>query len=409
MINRKLFFLILLIPFFVACDSGQDSIIESEVLVEDNKVWRALIELNDSTDLPFNFQWSKDSILTIFNAEERIVSNSKVVQEDSILIGFPIFANYFIFKLDSNSLNGFFIDPDRKNGRLKLVGFKDQKSRFIGEEEACCDINKKWAVRFSPNSPDEYPAIAYFVQDGNMLSGTFLTETGDYRYLQGNIFGNTLKMSTFDGAHLFLFTGELVDQEIRGQFYSGKHWNEPWIAQRNDDFQLRHSDSLTFLKEGYDSLTFSFPDSKGLRVGIDDEEYKGKALIVQLMGTWCPNCMDESRYLKSIYEEYHKQGLEVISLAFERREDEEIAFKRIEKLKSDLELPYPILLAGPANKKAAAKALPMLNHIMSFPTAIYLNKNHEIVKIHTGFSGPGTPVYAEYVKENKIFIEELLK
>ncbi len=119
--------------------------------------------------------------------------------------------------------------------------------------------------------------------------------------------------------------------------------------------------------------------------------------------------MDESRYLKSIYDKYQSEGLEIISLAFERMEDEKTAFKRIEKLKNDLELPYQILLAGKSNKKEAAKALPMLNHILSFPTAIYLNKKHEIVKIHTGFAGPGTPVYDDYVKKNKLFLEQLLK
>jgi hypothetical protein len=46
---------------------------------------------------------------------------------------------------------------------------------------------------------------------------------------------------------------------------------------------------------------------------------------------------------------------------------------------------------------------------MSFPTAIYLNKNDEVEKIYTGFYGPGTgQYYIDYTKETEKFITELL-
>lgn len=403
----------LLIPMAIACNSGNSESNPSiSALGQEPSTWRAIIELNDSTELPFNFVWSQNdsnSTITVFNGNEKLISNSWELRNDSIVIGFPVFANYFVVKAEKNSLKGFFVNPDKKNGKLVLSAEKNISERFLGKTEACCDISKKWAVQFSPNSTNEYPAIAHFEQEGNKLSGTFLTETGDYRYLAGTISGDDLNLSTFDGAHLFLFTGKVNEQKITGHFYSGGTWVEPWTAIRDDDFELRDSDSLTFLKEGYDALAFSFENSKGETVGIGDEAYKNKAVIVQLMGSWCPNCMDESRYLTSVYEEYNSKGLEIISLAFERMKNEKTAFRRVEKLRKDLNLPYEILLAGSANKTEAAKALPMLNHIMSYPTAIYLNKDHEIVKIHTGFSGPGTPLYDNYVRENGVFLDQLVK
>lgn len=412
--KSSLWFGILFISLFWSCnplDNKSSTSPEKERLSGTEK-WRATIQLNDSTELPFSLDWFKnDSIesISISNGDERIESNFMEIKNDSIWVSFPVFANYLIFKKNQSSLNGFFVNPDHKGARLSLTANKGINYRFENFEDPCCKIDGKWAVKFSPKSNYEYPAIAHFFQKGNRLSGTFLTETGDYRYLEGNISGEDLNLSTFDGAHLFLFKGKVVDGKIRGHFYSGESWYEPWIAVRSEDFQLRNSDSLTFLKDGFEGLEFSFPNFNGELISIDDERYKNKPVIVQLMGSWCPNCMDESRYLKSVYEEYHPRGLEIISLAFERMKNERTAFKRIGKLKKDLNLPYPILLAGSANKKEAAKALPMLNHIMSYPTAIYLNKNHEIVKIHTGFSGPGTPLYQDYVKENKILLEELVK
>ncbi len=398
----------------MACNSnhGSDNSSSGTAEMVKDEHWRAVFQLNDSTELPFILDWIPNDTnpqLVVYNAEEKLIANSFVKKGDSMLIGFPVFANFLIFKSFGNRLSGYFINPDKRNYRIPFRADKSSAERFPSKEDACCKINGKWAVKFSPNSEDEYPAIAHFIQEGNKLSGTFLTETGDYRYLEGNISGENLNLSTFDGAHLFLFAGKIVDEKIQGAFYSGLSWYEPWEAKRDDNFELRNSDSLTFLKPAYDSLYFSFPNSDGMMISLGDSLYKNKALIVQLMGTWCPNCLDESRYLKSVYEEYHSQGLEIISLAFERMKNEKTAFNRIEKLKRDLELPYQILLAGSSNKAEAVKSLPMLNHIMSYPTAIYLNKEHEIVKIHTGFAGPGTPVYDKYVEENKILLEQILK
>lgn len=58
-----------------------------------------------------------------------------------------------------------------------------------------------------------------------------MTETGDYRYLEGVVNGNQLQLSTFDGAHAFLFTGTVTDSTINGHFYSGNHWKEPFFCQ----------------------------------------------------------------------------------------------------------------------------------------------------------------------------------
>jgi len=55
-----------------------------------------------------------------------------------------------------------------------------------------------------------------------------------------------------------------------------------------------------------------------------------------------------------------------------------------------------MLIAGYYNKKEAAKALPMLNKIISYPTMIFLDKNDKVIKIHTGFSGPATSAFAGF-------------
>ena len=383
----------------------------------DNKpypgLWRGVIALNDSVDLPFGFELevsdSNDFELIIFNGEEEIETKVTPLGKDSIKIEMPVFANYIIAKLGNAKLSGSYINPDAENYVLPFSASYGDSARFEVTEPKCCDINKKWAVKFRPGADNEYPGIAYFEQLEHRVKGTFLTETGDYRYLEGVVSGDRLKLSAFDGAHLYVFLAEIKDgQQIEGLHYSGRSSVTKWMAYRDDDFELRNAESLTYLKEGYSTVDFSFENLEGKVVSLGDPRFENKPVIVQIMGSWCPNCMDETRYFNELYDQYNDEGLEIVGLTFERTKDKETSLARAQKMVDDLDIKYPVLLAAATAKDKAAEILPMLNHIMSFPTSIYLNADHSVRKIHTGFSGPGTPHYFEYTENNRQLIEALL-
>jgi thiol-disulfide isomerase/thioredoxin len=409
----KKIILLAMAGFLAACSStGTENSTKADYNPK-NGMWRATISLNDSIDLPFNFSLTGgDSAYTIsiYNSDEKIEVQDISWVGDSLKIQMPVFANYLLVKPGHMSLEGYYINPDAENYRLPFKAVYGDSSRFEVTAKNCCDINRKWAVEFAPEDDKRDPAIAYFEQEGSQISGTFLTETGDYRYLQGVLSGTNLQLSAFDGAHLFYFEATIEDgQEMMGRFYSGRSFMESWKAYRDDEFELRNADSLTFLKEGYDKFSFSFKDLNGNQVSLEDPQFAGKPVIVQIMGSWCPNCMDESRYLREIYKEFHPKGLQIVGLTFERVKDEETATKRALKMVDNLSIPYPVLLAGSTRDDKAAELLPSLNHVMSYPTAIYLNPDHSIKKIHTGFSGPGTPVYEKFVEENKKTLDEMIE
>ncbi|GAA4281883.1 hypothetical protein [Gaetbulibacter aestuarii] len=86
-------------------------------------------------------------------------------------------------------------------------------------------------------------------------------------------------------------------------------------------------------------------------------------------------------------------------------------FNNIKRLKENTGITYPVLLAqiGSSNKNEANKKLPMLNHILSYPTLIYLDKTGTVRKIHTGFNGPATgEKYEDFKREFKSFVTDLL-
>ncbi|MDA9775213.1 TlpA family protein disulfide reductase [Algibacter sp.] len=374
-------------------------------------LYRAELKVNDSLNLPFNFEVISENELHVFNAEEVIEVKAIEYKNDSVYIQMLVFEGFIVAKIEDESLNGRFVKPSLN----RVMEFKAEKGndRFDTVEEPDSNISGNWETIFSPNSEDDkYIAKGIFKQNGNKVTGTFRTTTGDYRYLEGVLNGNQLRLSTFDGAHAFLFNAEVNDNTMAGVFYSGNHWKEPFVAKRNDTFKLPDANQLTYLKEGFDTVAFSFPDEKGNMVSLNDDRFKDKVVLIQIMGTWCPNCLDESKYYSEFYKNNKDQDLEIVALAFEYVKTPEKAFNNIKRLNQDVGIEYPVLLAqhGSASKVKANEKLPMLNHMLSYPTTIFIDKKGDVRKIHTGFNGPATgEKYIEFQNEFEGFVGELLK
>lgn len=373
--------------------------------------FRAELKVNDTLNLPFNFEVLSENKLNIFNAEEVIEVDDVIYKNDSVYINMPVFEGFIAAKIVNGKLRGSFKTPSLN----RMMSFKAEKNktRFkVSKEVSKKSISGNWETVFSPNNEEEtYLAKGIFKQKENVVTGTFRTTTGDYRYLEGVLNGNQLQLSAFDGSHAFMFTATVTDSTMIGMFYSGNHFKEPFVAKRNAIFELPNANSLTFLKEGYDKVEFSFPDENGDTVSLSDNRFKDKVVLVQIMGTWCPNCLDESRYFAEFYKTNKNKDLEIVALAFEYVKTEEAAFNNIAKLKAKTGISYPVLLAqyGSSSKVKANEKLPMLNHVLSYPTTIYIDKFGKVRKIHTGFNGPATGgEFIEFKTELNKFVSELL-
>ncbi|EDP94295.1 TlpA disulfide reductase family protein [Kordia algicida OT-1] len=371
--------------------------------------WLVALQVQDEKELPFIFTTTSNGI-EIHNATERIPVSDITIKDDSIIIKMDVYEGVLRGKFtDENTISGEFAKVSLDRYVPFSATFGETKRFPNGNTDAVADISGNWETVFSPNTEaDRYIAKGIFQQNGNNVTGTFRTTTGDYRYLEGTLNGNQLQVSTFDGAHAFLFTATVTDSTMIGEFQSGNHWKEPFIAKRNENYELPDAKTLTYLKEGYDTFDFSFPDSNGKMISLSDENLQGKVRIVQIMGTWCPNCLDESTY----YANYAKNNPEVkfVALAFEYVKTKEKAFNSIQRLQKRLNIPYPILLAqfGTSDKKKAQEKLPMLNHVLSYPTTIFIDKKGKVRRIHTGFNGPATgDKYLNFKKDFENFISAL--
>lgn len=376
------------------------------------------LEFDEITEgqLPFNFDVTyvnEDSLfITIQNGEENIVvddiiwGRNRATGDDTIRINFPVFDSYIRGKYMGNVIEGEWVVTNRKNYRIPFVAYFGKDHRFTElSKEPVADLTGRWATTFGIESDDPYPAIAEFEQSGNYLTGTFLTETGDYRYLEGTVQGDKVYLSTFDGSHAFLFEAKInSDGSMIGSFRSGSHYRTLWEAERNSEATLRDPDELTYLKDGYDRFQVAFPNSDGDIVDLSKPPYAGKPVLVQILGTWCPNCRDETHFLVDYLAGNPNQEVQVVGLAFERHEDPKKAFAAIETMRDKMNVPYPVLLAGPSGKSGAGEALPMLNAVISYPTLLFLDAEHRVQGIHTGFAGPATSKYESF---KQTFVESI--
>ncbi len=350
----------------------------------------------------------------ITNGSEQIKVYNIRFYKDSVFIQMPLFESSFRVKVDKDNWNGVWMKGT--SGSLQVIPFtaERQKPRFTGSAPANYNITGRWAVNFSSDHQDKPTSLAEFVQKGNRLTGTFLTASGDYRYQEGIVTGTKFMLSGFDGAHAFLFTGTLSNAHTitNATYYSGARYKESWTATRDPNAKVSTDPVAMYLKPGEEKLNFSFHDLRGKMVSINDERFRNKVVIIQLMGSWCPNCMDETAFLSNYYNKNKSRGVEVVSLAYEYSTDFNRSVASLQKFQKRFDVKYPMLVTGVTviDSLRTEKTLPQVTQIKVFPSSIIIDKKGKVRFFDTDFFGQGTGQYfIAYTKEFNKKIDQLLK
>ncbi len=407
MISSKIGFNILVSAAIVAAFSF--SCMAQDMFVGD---WNAKLVVNDDLALPFGLTIESKNdglVATISNGPEKIPVDAILDSSGSRLtLDFPHYDSKIVCGV-VESEHGLELQGSwkkfRGDDRLATVPFAADQRELDDFEKTDAFVGR-FEVDFDG---DEQTAVADF-QPGkatraNSIHGTFLTTTGDYRFLGGGVKDNQLMLSCFDGAHAFLFVVDSTgEDQLEGEFYSGNWFQQDWKATRNDSAQLLDATELTQFNNDVDLSELSFRALNGQSFKLDSVIGQGKPYILEVFGTWCPNCHDAAIYLRSVQQQYGEK-LGVLGLAFELSEDFERNVGQIEVYKSKFEIDYEILIAGPADKTQATESLGVLDRVRSYPTFIFVDAEGNPVGIYQGFSGPATGQAHERLKEtieNKI-------
>lgn len=302
----------------------------------------------------------------------------------------------------------------KKSARLGCTltaspGYRFKPLAKSGDSEALpSSVAGRWAASFGE---DKTPAIGEFTQlpDGT-VHGTFMTTTGDYRYLSGSYEGGRLRLSVFDGGHAFLFDATMQpDGTLAGDFWSRDSWHETWTAKRAEAATLPDGFQPITSKKSVDLSAMKYRGLDGKMVSLSDPKFKGKARIVEIFGTWCPNCHDAARHLNELHAKYGPRGLSIVALAFEITGDVARDCEQIERFIARNEVTFPVLLGGFADKDTVAKDVPLIDKLRSYPTMIFIDSDDKVRAIYSGYYGPATgDAHRKMVGAIDALIEKLL-
>lgn len=370
--------------------------------------YRWQLERSDGVDIVFMMHaFDNGKKMFLINGADSVLVTKIDYRDDSVYIELPFYESFFTVKVQPNGdLKGYWM---KKSGgvevsRMPVTAVYGVSKRFVATKKPSQNITGEWATNFRSKDKD-HPAAGEFVQRGNKLNGTFRTPYGDYRFLDGVVSGDSIYLSGFDGSMALLFKGTVSGNNIDGYMYSR---NVDPLTWHSDKGKIELSEDLTKVIPGAGKLNFTFPDINGKKVSINDSRYKDKVVVLQIMGSWCPNCFDEMKFIKENYQRYHSMGVEFIALAYERTPDFEESKKALKPFLDEFKVPYPVLITpvSVADEDKTEKTLPQIDGLFAFPTTIFVDKRGNIAKIHTGFDGPATG--AHYIKYKEEF-ENTLK
>lgn len=104
------------------------------------------------------------------------------------------------------------------------------------------------------------------------------------------------------------------------------------------------------------------------------DDFRGKVLLVNVTGSWCPNCHDEAPFLVELERTHRDRGL--------------------------------ALLAGLPEQ--VAEKVPQAENLNAFPTTLFVARDGRIRAIHAGFASPASGAFFTKGKEEIVATVERL-
>jgi thiol-disulfide isomerase/thioredoxin len=377
--------------------------------------FHAELQLNDRLRLPFEAVYceGKSPKLTVVNGEERIDLRFLLDKKDTLYFEFPEIAGRLVFH--KTERKGYWLNLNKTLPAKIPFQFYVAQSLLhnVRLDEVLDTLPRVYTgtydVLFTDAQGTE-KAVGIFQQNGAQIQGTFRTETGDYRYLSGGVVNGKMRISCFDGVHAFLFEAQTTNGNgLSGTFYSGMRYQASWTGVLNPNAELTSPYSISRPLTERASLVLQVKNSKGRQKTLDQGFFQGKPSVVQIMGTWCPNCLDETKYFMSLKEQDAFKSVRFVLVGFENGANDQERLQRLKKYARKIDLNYGFYLGGEASTKQAGIVFSALNGVYSFPTTLFLNKKGEIVQVHSGFDGPGTGIHFTLLQqETEALLRKLL-
>ena len=370
--------------------------------------WKAVLDLAGGT-LPFVLQIeSKGKALQgrLCNGPTCQSFSRVRVEGDSLVLEMADYAAVLKASLRSDSLVGYYHNVG--NNGPRTIPFRAARGSWP-RSKAPDRLLGRWDATYYQDLGTS-PRVFDLRNDTSGFQGTIISTTTDYGPFTGTVVGDSFAIGLFDGSFVYLLTGKLVGDTLHGVFHAGLRTQTPWTAVRSQGAGHLKSPTEVSHADTTEPLHFAFPDLQGKLVSSTDQRFKGKVVLMDIFGSWCPTCHDATPELLRLYRRYHSQGLEIVGLAFEVTGDTSIDARQVRRYRDKFKVPFPLLLAGTNTDEAIASALPQLQDVTAYPTAVFLGRDGRVSRIYAGFHGLAAGFqHGKMVKEFESAIEALLR
>jgi len=307
--------------------------------------------------------------------------------------------------MEGDSLVGVYSNVGNRGPRT--IPFRAWRGRWPAAPGPAALLGS-WDAWFGPPGR-QTPRVFDFRNGPQGFEGTVLSNSGDYGAFWGGSNGRTFTLGHFDGSFVYLITGELAGDTLRGVFHAGLRSETPFLATRSAGGAHLKPPTEVTTADTSGPFTFAFPDLTGAIVTNEDPRFQGKVVVVDVFGTWCPNCHDAAPALVDLYRRFHDQGFEIVSLAYEVSGDSAVDGQMVRRFRDKFGIPWTMLLAGINDTEATAATLPQLQGFTAYPTLIFLDRTGRVRRIHAGFYGPATgDQYTKLRHDLVTYVEELM-
>jgi thiol-disulfide isomerase/thioredoxin len=370
--------------------------------------WKAVLDLAGGA-LPFtvNIRSEGPALKGEFCSGASCHSFSEVrTEKDTVVLEIADYAAVIKANVRSDSLRGYYHNVGSNGPRT--IPLRAARGRWPATKAPPAFLGR-WDATYYQDMATS-PRIFDFRNGPTGFEGRMISSTSDYGPFTGAVVSDSFAIGLFDGSFVYLLTGKLVGDTLKGLFHAGLRTQTPWTAVRSRG--ARHLALPTEISRARttEPLRFEFPDLSGRRVRSDGERFRGKVVLVDIFGSWCPTCHDATPELLRLYRRYHARGLEIVGLAFEATGDTALDARQVRRYRDKFRIPFPLLLAGVNDAESIARALPQLEDVTAFPTTVFLGRDGRVRRIHAGFHGLAAgPQHGRMVREFEAEIEKLLK
>jgi thiol-disulfide isomerase/thioredoxin len=315
-----------------------------------------------------------------------------------------------------------------KSGKLAGEFLRFRKDTVMNKFEAApiASAEKTPASKASTEVPLVGKFQAYFMQKegidsssqatfwahGDSVYGTIVESSGDLGLMTGMQIGNSVVLARFTG-----WQGQLIELKRVMNSWSGMlYYRIPPPVSFTLEPRATLIDELTAakrpsMKDLRKPFVFSGTTVMGDTLSNLSPQFKGKVLILDIMGTWCHNCMDAAPLLQKLYSEFGNQGLEIVGLSFELGNDPVTARRNLLLYEERYGITFPVLFCGStASANVEDKVKSQVNNFPGYPTTLFVDRSGVVRVIHGGFNGPGTGEYFQaQINQYYDHVRDLLK